>query len=278
MSLVISMEDVWKKYRMGKAGDLIVLKEINLEINKGDFVAITGPSGSGKSTMMNLVGALDVPSFGTISLKGRNIRKMRESSLAMLRGETIGFIFQQFNLLPTLSALQNVMLPMELVDVSEKTAKERAELLLTKLGLEDRMNHKPNELSGGQQQRVAIARALANNPEVILADEPTGNLDSKSGRFVMDFLGELNQKEGKTIILVTHDLELVKYAHRVVYIRDGMIEKDTLNRNGKNQMRAGLKKLTKLRLLKFTQMKAQKKLSAHSRSLIFTQLKGGRKK
>jgi len=229
MESIISMDDVWKRYRMGKAGDLVVLREINLEIKKGDFVAITGPSGSGKSTMMNLVGALDVPSFGTISLKGKNIRKIGESALAMLRGETIGFIFQQFNLLPTLSALQNVMLPMELVDASEEKAKERAEFLLTKLGLGNRMHHKPNELSGGQQQRVAIARSLANDPEVILADEPTGNLDSKTGRFVMDFLGELNQKEGKTIILVTHDLELVRYARRVVYIKDGMIEKDTFN-------------------------------------------------
>lgn len=239
---IIGLEDVWKRYTMGKAGDLVVLKEVDLEIRKGDFVAITGPSGSGKSTMMNLVGALDIPSYGTIFLKGKNIRKMSESSLAMLRGETIGFIFQQFNLLPTLTALQNVMLPLELDDVPEKKAKERAEYLLVKLGLGDRMHHKPNELSGGQQQRVAIARALANDPEVILADEPTGNLDSKTGKFVMDFLGELNRDDGKTIILVTHDLELVKYAKRVVYIRDGMVEKDVTNIHMFSRLKGGNRK------------------------------------
>jgi len=151
---------------------------------------------------------------------------MGESDLAELRGKTIGFIFQQFNLLPTLSALHNVMLPMEMVDVLEDIAKSRAESLLAILGLEDRMHHKPKELSGGQQQRVAIARSLANDPEIILADEPTGNLDSKTGQFVMDFLGKLN-KEGKTIILITHDLNLVRYAKRIVKIKDGEIIKDT---------------------------------------------------
>lgn len=228
---VIKIQDVWKKYDMGKAGPLIVLKEINLEIRKGEFVAITGPSGSGKSTMVNIVGALDKPSWGAVYLKNENISKMSESSLAFLRGKTIGFIFQQFNLLPTLTALQNVMLPMEVVNESESKAKERAKELLEMLGLGERMNHKPNELSGGQQQRVAIARALANDPEVILADEPTGNLDSKTGQFIMNFLGKLN-KEGKTIVLITHDIELVNYAKRIVHIKDGKIEKETKNKRG----------------------------------------------
>ncbi len=221
---IINIDHVWKKYDMGKAGELVVLKDINLDINKGDFVAIVGPSGSGKSTMMHIVGALDKPSFGSVYLNGKSISKMSESSLAFLRGRTIGFIFQQFNLFPTLNALQNVMLPMEIVNESENIARERAKKLLEMLGLGDRLNHKPTELSGGQQQRVAIARSLANNPEVILADEPTGNLDSKTGQFVMSFLANLN-KEGKTIILITHDLGLVKNAKRVVHIKDGRIEK-----------------------------------------------------
>jgi putative ABC transport system ATP-binding protein len=225
---ILKLENVWKKYDMGMAEPLVVLKEINLEIKKGEFVAIQGPSGSGKSTMANMVGALDIPSWGTVYLKNKDISEMNESSLAFLRGKTIGFIFQQFNLLPNLTALQNVMLPMEMVDVPERIARERAEHLLKELGLGERMKHRPNELSGGQQQRVAIARSLANDPEIILADEPTGNLDSKTGTFVMDFLGKMNQ-EGKTIILITHDLELIKYSKRVIHIRDGKITSDTKN-------------------------------------------------
>ena len=230
MKSIIKMDDVWKRYQMGKTEGLTVLKEVDLEIKPGEFVAITGPSGSGKSTMMHLVGALDVPSYGNVYLDEKNIGNISESSLTLLRSKKIGFIFQQFNLIPTLNALQNVMLPMELIDVSEEKAKKRAEDLLNMLGLGDRLYHKPSELSGGQQQRVAIARALANDPEVILADEPTGNLDSKTGTFVMNFLGEMHEKYGKTIILVTHDLDLVHYAKRVVHIKDGRIEKEVKNR------------------------------------------------
>lgn len=225
---VIKIDDVWKKYEMGESEPLIVLQEIDLDIKKGEFVAITGPSGSGKSTMLNIVGALDKPSWGEVYLDGKDISLMGESKLAILRGKTIGFIFQQFNLLKNLSALQNVMLPMEAIDVSKSEAEKRAISLLNMLGLGDRLNHKPNQLSGGQQQRVAIARALANDPEVILADEPTGNLDSKTGKFVMDFLGKMHD-EGKTVILITHDIELVNYAKRIVHIKDGKIEKEVIN-------------------------------------------------
>jgi putative ABC transport system ATP-binding protein len=228
---LIQIKDVWKKYEMGEAEPLIVLKDINLEIKNNEFVAITGPSGSGKSTMVNIIGALDKPSFGNVYLRGKNISEMSESSLAFLRGKTIGFIFQQFHLLPTLSAIENVMLPMEISNESEKLAKEKAGILLEMLGLGDRLHHKPNQLSGGQQQRVAIARALANDPEVILADEPTGNLDSITGKFVMDFLGKMHNN-GKTIILITHDLELVKYGKRIIHLKDGRIEKEIINKRG----------------------------------------------
>jgi putative ABC transport system ATP-binding protein len=231
---LIKIENVWKKYDMGDSEPLVVLQEIDLDIKNGEFVAITGPSGSGKSTMLNIVGALDKPSWGDVYLSGKNIALMGESNLAVLRSKTIGFIFQQFNLLKNLNALQNVMLPMEAADVSKSDAEKRAMTLLNMLGLSDRVNHKPNQLSGGQQQRVAIARALANNPKVILADEPTGNLDSKTGKFVMDFLGKMNH-EGKTIILITHDIELVNYAKRIVHIKDGKIEKEVINRRWKNE-------------------------------------------
>ncbi len=233
MESMIRLDNVWKKYDMGGTEPLVVLKEINLEISKGEFVAITGPSGSGKSTMMHIVGALDKPSWGKVFLKNQSVSDLNESSLANLRGKTIGFIFQDFNLLPTLTALENVMIPMELLDMPEKEAKAKARELLEMLGLGDRLNHKPNELSGGQQQRVAIARSLANDPEVILADEPTGNLDSKTGMFIMDFLGKLHEEEGKTIILVTHDIDLINYAKRIVHIKDGKIDK--LISNGKHK-------------------------------------------
>jgi putative ABC transport system ATP-binding protein len=229
MNSIVKLDNVWKRYKMGKAGNLVVLKDINIDIKEGEFVAISGPSGSGKSTIMHLIGALDKPSYGGIYLNGENIEDMRNNSLAYLRGKTIGFIFQQFNLLPTFSALENVMLPMDLIDYPEKEARARAEELLSQMGLSERLNHKPTELSGGQQQRVAIARALANDPDIIIADEPTGNLDSKTGFFVMDTLLKLN-KEGKTIIMVTHEVSLIKYASRVIFIKDGMIEREVINK------------------------------------------------
>lgn len=220
---LISLIDVWKIYRMGEV-DVPALKGVRLDVMKGEFLAIRGPSGSGKSTMMNLVGCLDLPSKGQITLDSQDISKMPDSELAQIRGKKIGFIFQQFNLIPTLTAIENVMLPLEFQDVESKTAKLRAEELLDMVGLGDRMDHLPSQLSGGQMQRVAIARALSIDPEIILADEPTGNLDSETGHFIMDFLQKINKKQGKTIIIVTHDLGLVKYAQRIVMLKDGKID------------------------------------------------------
>jgi len=208
------------------------LKGVSLDIFPGEFVSIIGPSGSGKSTLMNMVGVLDIPTKGKVLLKGKDIAQYSESGLAQLRGKSIGFIFQQFNLISTLTALENVIFPTIFQGVPEKERTRRAKKLLEIVGLSDRMHHKPNELSGGQQQRVAIARALINNPEIILADEPTGNLDSISGKQVMDLLSRLHREEKKTIVLVTHDIELVKYSSRKVYIKDGIIQKITHNHHG----------------------------------------------
>ena len=198
------------------------LRGLNLDIKRGEFVAVMGPSGSGKSTAVNMIGCLDVPTKGKIYLEKDNISHLEESELAQIRGKKIGFIFQQFNLINTLTALENVMLPMTFQDVDMKMRRVRARKLLEMVELADRMHHRPSELSGGQQQRVAIARALSNDPEVILADEPTGNLDSKTGVVVMKFLSKLN-KQGKTIILVTHDSSLAKSAQRVEFLKDGRI-------------------------------------------------------
>lgn len=209
---------------MGKV-PLDVLRGINVDIFRGGFVAILGPSGSGKSTLMNQVGLLDVPSQGKITIDEVDISTLEESDLAQLRGKKIGFVFQQFNLIPALTALENVILPTIFQGLSQEERSQRATLLLKRVGLADRMHHKPAELSGGEQQRVAIARALVNNPEIILADEPTGNLDTKSGDQVMKLLQELHQKEGKTIILVTHDVEKALLAERIIYLKDGEVEK-----------------------------------------------------
>ena len=225
---IIQLKDVWKTYQMGTIL-LNVLKGINLEIYPGEFVVIVGPSGSGKSSMMNQVGVLDTPTKGKILLDGIDISTLSESDLSQLRGKKIGFVFQQFNLIPTLTALENVILPTIFQNVPEKERSGRAKELLTTFGLGERMHHKPNELSGGQQQRVAIARALVNNPEIILADEPTGNLDSHSGEQVMAMLAKLNTEQKKTIILVTHDTDLVKYSEKTIYLKDGVVERISTN-------------------------------------------------
>jgi len=219
---LIKLEDVWKTYHLGE-NVLNVLQGVNLEINKGEFVTIIGPSGSGKSTMMNQVGILDTPSRGKVYFEGKDISQLTESDLAQLRGKKIGFIFQQFNLIPTLTAIENVTLPTIFQNVPEKERIAKAKKLLSSVGLGDRIDHKPNELSGGQQQRVAIARALINDPEIILADEPTGNLDSISGRQVMDMLTSFHSNEKKTIILVTHDMHLVEYSEKTVFLKDGKV-------------------------------------------------------
>lgn len=229
MTKVIKLRDVTKIYPMGDV-EVKALAGISLEIKKGDFVAIIGASGSGKSTFMNMVGCLDVPTSGSVYLKGVDITKLSESRLAIFRGKTIGFIFQQYNLLPTLSALENVMLPLELQEENDSFTKKRAIKVLTDVGLSDKLFNLPSQLSGGQQQRVSIARCLAANPEIILADEPTGALDSKTGDELLKLLHNL-WKEGKTIIMVTHDLKLANYAHTIVELKDGLIIKTQTNNN-----------------------------------------------
>jgi len=213
---------------MGKV-EVNALQGLNLDVKEGEFVAIMGPSGSGKSTAVNMIGCLDVPTKGKIMLEQHDISKLSESELAQIRGRKIGFIFQQFNLIPTLTALENVMLPMIFQGINEKERVKKATELLELVDLGDRIHHKPTELSGGQQQRVAIARALANNPEVIIADEPTGNLDSRTGTNVLDFLQKLHKKESKTIVMVTHDSNLAKIAERTEFLKDGVIVKSLSN-------------------------------------------------
>ncbi|MFH1315942.1 MAG: ABC transporter ATP-binding protein [Candidatus Woesearchaeota archaeon] len=223
-NILLHLEDVWKIYKMGEV-DVPALRGVTVEINKGDFVAIIGASGSGKSTMMNLIGCLDLPSKGSIFLKNRDITKMSESDLATLRGKTIGFIFQQYNLIPSMTTYANVLLPMEFLEYDDKTATEKTKKILETVGLNNHMHHLPAQLSGGQQQRVSIARSLVTDPEIILADEPTGNLDSNSGRAIMEIFQKLWKEEGKTIIMVTHDLKLAKYAHTTIELKDGQIIK-----------------------------------------------------
>lgn len=218
---MIKLENVVKSYPVA-GEDLIVLQDINLTIRKGEFVAIMGPSGSGKSTLMNIIGCLDKPTSGDYFLNGKLVSDYDENELAKVRNQSIGFVFQQFQLLPRLTALQNVELPMIYAGVDKKTRIERAEEALEKVGLADRIDHLPNELSGGQKQRVAIARAIVNEPDIILADEPTGALDSKTGIQIMEMFRMLHA-EGTTIILVTHEAEVARYAHRTIFVRDGML-------------------------------------------------------
>ncbi|KYK25040.1 ABC transporter ATP-binding protein [Euryarchaeota archaeon SM23-78] len=219
---LVVLKDVWKIYQMGEV-KVPALRGITLNINKGDFVAIIGASGSGKSTMMNLVGCLDMPTKGKIFLKSRDISKLKESDLASLRGITIGFIFQLYNLIPTMDAFSNVLLPLELQEIPDRIAVQRAREVLNLVGLGDKMNNLPTQLSGGEQQRVSIARSLVGDPEIILADEITGALDSVTGKEIMQILYKLWKEKGKTILLVTHDLKLALYAHTLVELKDGKI-------------------------------------------------------
>ena len=219
---IIKLENVWKIYQLGKV-ELVALKEINLEVAPGDFVTIMGPSGSGKSTLLNMVGCLDSPSQGRVILKGKDISLLSEDQLSQLRGKTIGFIFQEFNLLPNLNTLENVMLPMIFQGIPPEERKKRAQNILASVGLKERILHQPAELSGGERQRVAIARAFANEPELVIADEPTGNLDSTTGKKVMEILTDFHKKEGKTIVVVTHDPHIADYSDEIVNIKDGQI-------------------------------------------------------
>lgn len=225
MEPIIRLENIVKTYYMGD-NSLTVLKSISLDIMQNEYVALMGPSGSGKSTLMNILGCLDTPTTGEYFLNRQDVSKMSDDDLADVRNLEIGFVFQQFNLLPRLTAVENVALPLIYAGISKKERTERAMEALKKVGLSDRSHHKPNEMSGGQIQRVAIARALINNPSILLADEPTGNLDSKTGDEVMEIFGKI-QSSGNTVILVTHEEEIATFAKRIVRLRDGVIESDT---------------------------------------------------
>ena len=221
---LITTNDLWKTYVMGEE-EIHALRGLSINIDKGEYCAIMGPSGSGKSTLMNLIGCLDTPSKGSYLLNGKEVAAMNDDELARIRNEEIGFVFQTFNLLPRATALHNVELPLVYAGVSGKDRQERARQALEKVELTQRASHKPNELSGGQRQRVAIARALVNNPSILLADEPTGNLDSKTGVEIMAVFKKLHEA-GNTIILVTHEADIAAYANRVIHIRDGQVERD----------------------------------------------------
>ena len=228
MEPILHLENIYKSYYLGKQ-ELQVLKGISLNISKNEYVALMGPSGSGKSTLMNILGCLDTPTSGTYILNGKDVSKMPDNDLAEVRNKEIGFVFQQFNLLPRLTAAENVALPLVYNGTSKKLRLEQALEMLNRVGLADRSHHKPNELSGGQGQRVAIARALVNNPAIILADEPTGNLDSKTSTEIMQIFGKIHN-EGNTVILVTHEEDIANYAHRVIRLKDGVIESDAAHK------------------------------------------------
>jgi putative ABC transport system ATP-binding protein len=229
MQPLITIKDLGRKYVIG-AETIHALKSVSLTINKGEFVALMGPSGSGKSTLMNLLGCLDTPTKGEYILNGINVSEMSESELATVRNKEIGFVFQTFNLLPRSTALDNVALPLIYAGIKKKDRDVRSIQALENVGLGNRVHHKPNELSGGQRQRVAVARALINNPSIILADEPTGNLDTKTSTEIMGLIEEIHSK-GNTIIIVTHEEDIAQHAHRIVRMRDGLIEEDYLNKD-----------------------------------------------
>ena len=234
MPTILEVRDVKKSYQMGKV--LVpALRGVSFDVKESEFLTIFGPSGSGKSTLLHLIGGLDRPDEGEISIDGYNILKMNGDKLAELRLSRIGFVFQFFNLLPRLTALRNVELPLTIAGVPEKEVVERAKEMLTFVGLETRMNHKPTELSGGEQQRVAIARALINNPKIVLADEPTGNLDTKTGWEIVQLMKKLNEEKGQTFIVVTHDPHIAEAADRIIHLKDGLIEgiKEAPRRNKK---------------------------------------------
>ena len=224
-SCMIATEDLWKTYDMGSEQQVHALRGINLRIRRNEYVAIMGPSGSGKSTLMNLIGCLDSPSKGQYWLNQQLVSELDDDELARIRNKEIGFVFQTFNLLARATSLHNVELPLIYAGVPSAERIERAKAALAAVGMQDRVNHKPNELSGGQRQRVAVARALVNNPAIILADEPTGNLDSQTGNEIMALFDRLHS-EGNTIVLVTHEHDIAEYAHRIIYIKDGMVERD----------------------------------------------------
>lgn len=224
---VIHLEDIRKSYFIGK-NELPVLKGVTIDINRNEYVALMGPSGSGKSTLMNILGALDTPTAGTYILNGHDVSRMEDNELARIRNQEIGFVFQQFNLMPRLSALENVAVPLIYAGVSKREREDKARAMLEKVGLGDRYKHKPNELSGGQCQRVAIARALVNDPSLILADEPTGNLDTKTSVEIMDIFGKIHAG-GNTVVLVTHEEDIAEHARRIIRLRDGVVESDRLN-------------------------------------------------
>ena len=222
---LISISNLKRDFQLGSE-TIYVLKGIDLQINKGEYVALMGPSGSGKSTLMNLLGCLDTPTSGNYILNGNDVSQMHDDDLAEIRNKEIGFVFQTFNLMPRTTALDNVALPMIYAGFPKSERIVRATEVLTQVGLDDRMDHQPNQLSGGQRQRVAIARALVNKPSIILADEPTGNLDSKTSEEIMKLFGDIHAN-GNTVILVTHEEDIAKYAHRIIRLKDGMIESDT---------------------------------------------------
>lgn len=224
--MMIKTENLWKIYRKGQENQVIALREANLKIRKGEFITVVGPSGSGKSTFLHLLGALDIPTKGKVFFDDKDISKLNEKQLSRLRRKKIGFIFQAYNLIPSLDARENVMLPLIPMKMTYETKLKKAEDMLKKVGLGKRMDHLPKQLSGGEQQRVAVARAFINNPEIILADEPTGELDSKTGAEIMELMKQFNRRQKATVMVITHDLSLEKYSDRVIKMKDGAIISD----------------------------------------------------